>query len=254
MIKVEGEAPEGIIIPSQAMIPAYVERAEGAAKKAEEIANNVGQLTGVKGVASQAEAEAGAVNDKIMTPLMVKQVADKYLPLSGGTMNGGIKYGSNAFRITGNATNGEITIFSGSEYTEGACLFLCGKDSSGNGKFALTANNDNMERVLRGLTNGSLTWDEKEIERIEAKGTNYIRYSNGLQICWSGEIVITADGNYQWNYPLPFVDYRKYSASLIDNNNAIRVNGRSASNLQIKVTGLANPKASYAAIAIGMWK
>lgn len=41
----------------------------------------------------------------------------------------------------------------------------------------------------------------KEIERVNAFGTNYIRYENGLQICWGSENITAAK---QFTFPVAF--------------------------------------------------
>lgn len=161
----------------------------------------------LKGIATQAEAEAGTVNDKIMTPLRVKQVADKYLPLSGGTMNGPIKSNQTHFFIRNESNGGRIVLFGGGEYRKGGSLYLYNaKYSVDGGAFQLCAHDGTNESILHGSPWGVLRWRGKEIERIEAKGDNYVRYSNGLQICWyrlSG--ITTSVGEFTWTFPLPFV-------------------------------------------------
>lgn len=67
-----------------------------------------------------------------------------YLPLAGGTMAGA---------IVGNP------------------LTLSADDG-----------NDSADLVLN--SSGSATWNGKEVERVNASGTGYIRYESGLQICW----------------------------------------------------------------------
>lgn len=77
------------------------------------------------------------------------------LSLSGGTMTGA---------ITGNP------------------VILTADDGNGNTK-SLIANAD-----------GTLTWSGKEIERVNAIGSDYIRYESGLQVCWGAIGSVTTDG------------------------------------------------------------
>lgn len=99
-----------------------------------------------------------------------------YLPLAGGTMAGA---------IVGNP------------------LTLSADDG-----------NDSADLVLN--SNGSSTWNGKEIERVNASGEGYIRYESGLQICWGEETKsvtltqINSTGIYYTNVtitlPLSFKD------------------------------------------------
>ena len=46
--------------------------------------------------------------------------------------------------------------------------------------------------------NGNMTFDSHIIDTIEEQGDGYIRYSNGLQICW-GKISRTTSSSAPWN-------------------------------------------------------
>lgn len=208
----------------------------------------------LKGIATRAEAEAGAVNDKIMTPLRTRQAAEQYcLPRRGGEISGNIILNAPYFTFRSKNNYSQVTFLGGSNNKDGAFLSLNGAGHDNKGSFGLTATDSVAEYMLRGASNGRLSWGNKDVERVESKGSNYIRYASGLQICWSGEIAVTADGSYQWHYPLPFASFN-YGVSVLSNNDAIRSSGWESSNVQIKVKGLTVSKAFYIILAIGLWK
>lgn len=81
--------------------------------------------------------------------------------------------------------SGAIMLTAASSASHGAYFRLYGKDhSTGAGQFNLAAANEANTRVLAGKPDGTLTWDGNDVAIIEASGSNYIRFTNGLQICW----------------------------------------------------------------------
>ena len=69
-------------------------------------------------------------------------------------------------------------------YTKGASL---------DGKTIDTDANDNM------------TFDSHIVDTIEEQGDGYIRYSNGLQICWTTNTLVTQSSSGTWTYPKTFI-------------------------------------------------
>lgn len=96
----------------------------------------------------------------------LKYIVDNFLPLAGGTMAGA---------IFGNP------------------LTLTADDG-----------NDSADLVLN--PSGSATWNGKEVERVNASGTNYIRFESGLQICWEDLGGVNYNTQKDWNLPVPFKD------------------------------------------------
>lgn len=123
---------------------------------------------------------------------------------AGGTMTGPISTSySQAFRKTN--SNDYIQINSGVATADGSSLVMCAKDYSGGlgaGAFNLTARDSNEYKILYGKPDGTLTWGGKEVERIQASGTNYIRFVSGLQICWGSGT--TANPPASVNFPVSF--------------------------------------------------
>lgn len=56
-----------------------------------------------------------------------------------------------------------------------------------------------VQRYADGTDN--FKFNSKEVERVEAFGANYIRYTSGLQICWGSENITAAK---QFTFPVAF--------------------------------------------------
>lgn len=127
---------------------------------------------------------------------------------------------SNFIKKTGDTVNGQLT-FSDNYYIQktddahhiringctandkGAGLLLYGKDFlHTGGNFDLVASNGVVNRQLIGRPDGSLSWDDREVERVTDMGSNCIRYESGLQIEWN-RFTTTAKKEYI-NFIMPF--------------------------------------------------
>ena len=53
--------------------------------------------------------------------------------------------------------------------------------------------------------NGNMTFDSHIVDTIEEQGDGYIRYSNGLQICWTTNDLISTTSYGTWTYPKTFI-------------------------------------------------
>lgn len=155
----------------------------------------------------------------------LKYIVDNFLPSSGGTMTGA---------IVGNP------------------LTLTADDG-----------NDSADLVLD--PSGSATWNGKELERINAQGTNYIRYENGIQICWgkTSDLSSTnADVDTDITLPVAFKD-SDYCVSLMSywlsggwNNHTIMVSYKTTTSMKAYLRNLNNTAYNFYFmwIAIGYWK
>lgn len=126
------------------------------------------------------------------------------LPLSGGTMTGGINFiGDTEISTT---DDGYIAIYGGKGSLHGSRMALGGKDNAIlGGKFELVASNASIEVGLQGSVDGSLKWGGSEVERVNSIGGKWIRYESGLQICWDATNV----SGSSWTtvtYPVPFAN------------------------------------------------
>lgn len=93
---------------------------------------------------------------KVMT---AADAAAAYLPLSGGTLTGGLLLSGNPATIATPTTDTYFRIVSNS-YDGGASLYLSGKDRpTDKGTFSLVAYDGVNRRVFGGNPNGTLTWD-----------------------------------------------------------------------------------------------
>ena len=126
-----------------------------------------------------------------------------YLPLSGGQMTGQL-----AGAIT--SASDDALIFCGGESSDkGPNLQLYGDNnqSSSKGSFVLLArNSEGVYSYLRGLPTSELYWNNKNIDVIEEQGDGYIRYSNGLQICWGWVESVHNTNLVSVTYPKSFAD------------------------------------------------
>ena len=125
-----------------------------------------------------------------------------YLPLSGGIGNGTFTFIGNLVRKTNNFNRVDWTTSNAFQdsirYVDknDASLsrlyheFLAGGANITNLLVYLPKSNTNTYVAFRvGYDNNGnkiCQFDNKEVERINASSYDYIRYENGLQICWSG--------------------------------------------------------------------
>lgn len=156
---------------------------------------------------------------------------DKIFTTDGGTINGSIELCADWTHIGSTANTSMILqhdkltqgfeIWSGNSLPAGASLILRGALHDDGGKFYLAASNkigdsdtdtSHTRIILEGDPNGSLKWNGKEVERINASSlahSGYIRYESGLQICWG---TVTVNKSYTanqydtrtWTYPVAF--------------------------------------------------
>lgn len=127
------------------------------------------------------------------------------MPLTGGTVTGRVLF--KASSILGyNQDDAKVLEISGGDMgNTGATLRLySNNDSNTPGYFYIHTGN---EKFLVGTTAGNLWWDNKEVERINAIGENYIRYESGLQICWGWLEIPANSKTAEVLLPLPCKDY-----------------------------------------------
>ena len=126
----------------------------------------------------------GDSSNKIATTAWVKAVADKLLPLAGGTMTGGIKHQVDSPVIKNINSAKQTIIAGGTTQEDGGTLFLFGKDNNDSpGIFVLRANNGTLVSSLFGYADGKLQWG----------GKNIVRSVNGTAADAAGNVVIKLD-------------------------------------------------------------
>lgn len=188
-------------------------------------------------------------------PLASKEYADsKYLPLTGGVMVGAIMHDPNYDEL-----------FIGHDYDtkSGACLALRSsnkKDHDTKGTFALAARTPEQEMWLVGEPGGDLWWGPTRVTSLQSVGGNWVRYSDGLQLCWGGILIPANSFNAVVNLPVPYAN----SGYIVT---AIYTDSYTAPSVSVAVgnktpnafsTAAANPQYSWNRfcewITIGFWK
>lgn len=139
----------------------------------------------------------------------VTGTASGNLPLSGGTMTGGITLNAsnNTNSIQCSNMSSMLYVWGGGSDSSfsGSTLILSGINSSVAGKFYLRSpiDSNNFMQLEGNGANGSLQWNSKEVERVNATSTNYIRYESGLQLCW-GTVTSVNSSGVSVTFPVSF--------------------------------------------------
>jgi hypothetical protein len=108
-----------------------------------------------------------------------KTELESYLPLSGGTMTGSLlTTNENSFLFEN--TTGKIGILFNSSWTNGASIWLYGKDHAQAGCFEINAHNGTTSCQLNGKADGTLTWGGADI--VTDAGTGLEKLNNILAL------------------------------------------------------------------------
>lgn len=160
---------------------------------------------------------------------------------------------NNSFMMPTNG--GAIMMTAGTSSTGGAYFRLYGKDhASGTGQFVLVATDGTNSKSLTGKPDGSLNWNGKSVETVDSVGSNYIRYVNGLQICW-GEA--EAEETSTITLPKAFVSGHYYATAnpLSSSANAYQMSVSERTTTSFKINSYDGAKnRSKMWLAIGKWK
>lgn len=180
----------------------------------------------------------------------VMEQLKKFLPLTGGTMTGSINYNTGSFDlIKGKDSNSRLILRAGTDFSSGATFALSGiNNATIPGGFALYAHDGTNSKTFFGSPEGGLFWDNKQIERVNSSGTNYIRYENGLQICFG---LVTAGAR---TFPVAFKD-TNYSIVISDTGSSLvswAAGTKTTTGFTAYASNSTNTNAQY--IAIGKWK
>lgn len=189
---------------------------------------------------------------------LCETVKSKFLQLSGGTMKGAIGFEGIGYLQCKNSTSNGIQIYGGNAFAEGAFLGVYGKDhASRAGWIYANANNGVNSSVLIGKPDGTLTWGGKEVERVGSSGVSWIRYENGLQICW-GSVNFPANTlSAETTLPVAFAD-TKWRLSLLLASEQAGTDWTGSNRTTTKFTTRRSTAGSamsyFDYIAIGLWK
>ena len=216
-------------------------------------ANVTGNLTGnvtgdVTGNADTATNATNATNDG-----NGNQIDTTYLPLAGGIMTGGIALSGVTGVAWRNVDDSWLCLGGGTTDQNGAYLALSGKSRSGTnaGNFSLKANDGTYSRILEGRPDGTLTWDGKNVERVNASGTYYIRYESGLQMCWGQVNASTAGTTVTFPVAFANTDYKVMTSS---GGYSINEGQSSRTTTGFHIDSSSGANAELYWFAIGFWK
>ena len=126
------------------------------------------------------------------------------LSTTGGTVTGRVLFKASSILGFNQDDVVALEISGGNTGNTGACLRLySNNDPSTSGYFYLSTGDG---KHLIGSTLGNLMWNGKEVERVNTIGENYIRYENGLQICWGWVNIPANSKSTEVLLPLPYKD------------------------------------------------
>ena len=118
-------------------------------------------------------------------PKLLQQIQSTYLPNSGGTVNGVITCTQPRAMEGSDSNNYFVIAATKNDAYKNSSLFLHNIKANENaGCFQLRASDGTTTKVFHGSPTGTLSWDSQNVECVSSSSTNYIRYANGLQICW----------------------------------------------------------------------
>lgn len=196
--------------------------------------------------------DTGQIDEQQYIDDRIAALPNTFLPLAGGTMSGVLRGadGNKMFAIQNSSENsdGYIIVDGGKGYADGASISIYGKNGTYGGAIFLDTFDGTNRKILSAYPNGSLTWDNKQLERVNAIGTNYIRYESGLQICWGG--IDTSTSGATVTFSVAFKD-NSYEVVNSTNANAVSWQG-SWTSTSIKLFRSTTGRVYW--IAIGFWK
>jgi hypothetical protein len=177
------------------------------------------QFSGMAGASSAAVHHINSSHTFIGCEFYEDEKSDPagYLPLTGGTMTGDIVFGSgNSIKLDDNTKN--LNLFAGTSWQDSSHIIIRGANLpqddpnyDARGQVLLVAcREDGEQSRLYLLPDGTMRLNEKQVELVDSIGSNYIRYTSGLQICWG-----QARGGTTVTLPQSFVSY-DYQISLTD--------------------------------------
>ena len=201
----------------------------------------------------------------------LKYIVDNFLPLSGGTMTGDIEFYDDLFIGTpaDSVDPSQKSSFSGlyskknDPHNYGGIGFVNELTGETRPQFNISAGDGTHRAFLVGYGDDDpyLTFKAIPIS-VSAVGSNYIRYDNGLQICWgsldipSGTEGRTVSGTMTFPYPFANANYvltfgNNWCAS---SNEYYRAEGTNTTHFKFTAAGVGSNGHSAFYIAIGYWK
>ena len=184
---------------------------------------------------------------------------NKYLPFSGGTMTGSLTLHNSGNALIWNSPSNIQALLNASNHE--CSIDLHPSNNTYTGTYFQVWSDKLSKPILQCYTdncnvtipNGNLTVGGKEVDRINSKGSNsngdYIRYENGIQICWGGFANVSVPRTI--TYSLAF---KSIPAVGLDRGNMMCGNWQTTGcNISMVAGGTANGQ-YLKWIAIGYWK
>lgn len=150
--------------------------------------NGVDIATKQSNVASASKLETPRkINGKLFDGTQDITIADDTkLPLSGGTITGDIVADKNDFNLTRANANGRTIIRGGTNYNDGASIYLYGKDFSDSagseGDFVLLVYNATQNSKFQVSPSGTVKINNKEIPTVDATVKNISSSGNQITV------------------------------------------------------------------------
>lgn len=212
-----------------------------------------------------------ATNSALTTGLAGKaNVSDipdvsKYLPLSGGNLEGGLSFRDSSTIDANTAPNYKgLEVRSAKTWEGGASIYLRSNEATGSherGSWGIAAKDaDGVDHLLQGIEN-NLYYEGAEVERNISTSTFRMpgggsaverRFSSSLMII-TGELSLITGGSATITFKTPFTSYDYAVAVAYNTSNSMRIT--SAQKASITFRSLDNVNAvNFYFIIMGSWK
>lgn len=211
---------------------------------------------------SNAETYASQASDSAdAAAASAAEVAESYLPLSGGTLTGQTFREVDSSRKLGilckNGSADDDYYIGWAGADNGGRIHLYGSEatSPNAGTFRLVAKDSSNSLSLIGKpsasASGSLTWGAQAVVTVASSGAGYVRYSNGLQICWG--LVIGLEAQTTINFAVSFASNTTPTVTCATNSsNTIWVSSPNITSFKANAATYSS-SVRFHWIAIGTW-
>lgn len=201
-----------------------------------------------------------ATNAQLTEGLAGKEDKGTCLPLTGGNITGSLnlKYGGQLYQYKSPTNTYGYTVLSskGDGTAPNSCaLYLANPDSLDKGTMLLRYTDGSgaeHDLTMDGEADG-LLWNGKPVDSISGFESNYIRYTNGLQIVFV-KVGIPSGRTKLYNYPVPFVGEVIVVDSQNQNININSVDWASATQCSLASQWGGNEKNASNIVIIGRWR
>ena len=181
---------------------------------------------------------------------------DVCLPLRGGTMTGTIgRSGALANNINDDSN---LQLNGGSGWGKGASIELYGKDRTNDGgAFKVRTTDGTNTADFMVMPDGIVKIKGYFLEYVASKGSGYIRYSSGLQICYLGFSIPDGASSVVVTYPVAFLSVPVVSIGSAGSGNAfVRYGDTTATSVTMIRAGANNNSGTFSGncVVVGKWK